>query len=66
MKLHPTPGDEEGPGRTRILAALAAAHYHGFEPDPDDFHDTAGGEAPSPADLVVWLREAGLWARAAR
>jgi len=66
MKLHPTPDEEEGPGRTRILAALAAAHYHGFEPDPDDFHDTTGGEAPSPADLVEWLREAGLWARATR
>ena len=43
-------GDE--PGRARILAALAAARYHGFEPDPNDFHNTAGSEAPSPADLA--------------
>ena len=66
MKLDPSPGRDEGPGHTRILAALEAAHYHGFEPDPDDFHDTSGGDAPNPAALVEWLREAGLWARATR
>jgi ATP-binding cassette, subfamily B, bacterial HlyB/CyaB len=67
MKLVTTPeDDDEGSGRTRILAALAAARYHGFEPDTEEFHDTAGGEVPSPADLVEWLREAGLWARASR
>ena len=68
MRLHPAPapGDEEGPSHTRILAALAAARYHGFEPDADDFHNTAGSDVPSPADLVEWLREAGLWARATR
>ncbi len=68
MRLHPAPapGDEEGPSHTRVLAALAAARYHGFEPDPDDFHNTAGSEVPSPADLVEWLREAGLWVRATR
>jgi ATP-binding cassette, subfamily B, bacterial HlyB/CyaB len=59
-------GGEDGPGRARILAALAAARYHGFEPDPGDFHNTAGSDAPSPADLVEWLREAGLWVRASR
>jgi len=59
-------GGEDGPGRARILAALAAARYHGYEPDPDDFHNTAGTDVPSPADLVEWLREAGLWARASR
>jgi subfamily B ATP-binding cassette protein HlyB/CyaB len=64
--LRPTTAEVEGPGQTRILAALLAARYHGFEPDPDDLHDTTGEGAPSPADLVGWLRESGLWARAAR
>ncbi len=59
-------GREDGTGRARVLAALAAARYHGFEPDPDDFHNTAGSDVPGPADLVEWLREGGLWARASR
>src|SRR5574340_1633449 len=59
-------GAEEGPGQARILAALAVARYHGFEPDPAEFHNTGGTDIPGPADLVEWLREAGLWARASR
>lgn len=59
-------GAEAMPGRARILAALAAARYHGFEPDPDDFHPAESGGVPSPSEIVEWLREAGLWARAAR
>jgi len=60
------PDGEDDPGRGRILAALGAARYHGYEPDPSDFHNTTGGDVPSPADLVEWLREAGLWAHASR
>jgi len=76
------PADEEGdarlgiapdavdsgaaPGRARVLAALAAARYHGFEPDPEDFHPDPSGGAPNPFEIVEWLREAGLWARATR
>ncbi|MGH7058271.1 MAG: hypothetical protein ACREFZ_10425, partial [Acetobacteraceae bacterium] len=52
---------DESPARARILAALAAARYHGFEPDPDACHPRAGGAVPSPADLAAWLAEAGLW-----
>ncbi len=59
-------GSDATPGRARILAALAAARYHGFEPDPDDFHSAQSDGVPSPFELVEWLREAGLWARATR
>ncbi len=54
------------PGHARILAALAAARYHGFELDQEDFHNIGGGDVPSPAAIVEWLRDAGLWARAGR
>ncbi len=59
-------GSDATPGRARILAALAAARYHGFEPDPEDFHSAQSDGVPSPFELVEWLREAGLWARANR
>lgn len=59
-------GSDATPGRARVLAAIAAARYHGFEPDPEDFHPAQSGGVPSPYELVEWLREAGLWARATR
>ncbi|MGH7068448.1 MAG: hypothetical protein ACREFO_00340 [Acetobacteraceae bacterium] len=53
-------------GRVRILAALAAARFHGFEPDRDDFHGSDTSGMPSPPELAEWLREARLRARASR
>lgn len=58
-------GADGSAGRVRIMAALAAARYHGFEPDPDDFHGS-DTNVPGPSELVEWLRESGLWAKASR
>jgi len=44
---------------------MAAARYHGIELDRDDLR-FPGGQAPEPAALVDWLRNAGLWARGVR
>lgn len=59
-------GAAERRSSARILAALAVARYHGFEPDPDACHASTERSAPNSADLVAWLREAGLWARTSR
>ena len=60
-------GGGDGTPRTpldiRIMAVLAAARFHGFEPDPNDMR-VAKGDTPPPASYVRWLQNAGLWARA--
>ncbi len=50
----------------RMEAAIAIARFYGTSLDPAEFRPAAGEEIPSPASLVVWLREAGLWAQAVR
>jgi len=42
------------------------ARFHGIHLEPADFRAAPGGEVPSPAALVAWLRETGLWAKAVR
>ncbi len=49
----------------RLLAVMAAARFHGAELDREDLRFPSG-EAPSPAMLVEWVRQSGLWVRAAR
>jgi ATP-binding cassette, subfamily B, bacterial HlyB/CyaB len=51
---------------TRLRAVVAAARFHGTELDRADFRRPAGEPTPSPAALVVWLRDSGLWAKATR
>ncbi len=53
------------PLEIRLLAIMAAARYHGSELDRDDLRVPRGTQ-PSPASLVEWVRNAGLWARATR
>ena len=67
-----TPSDmqPEGEGtrdgaQMRLDALVAVAQYHGVDLDRTAFR-AAPGEAPSPASLVAWAREGGLWAKATR
>ena len=54
-----------GPHEIRLRAVMAAARYHGVELDLDDLR-VPRGTAPSPAALVTWARDGGLWGRAVR
>ncbi len=54
------------PLSARLAAAVSVARYHGVELDPQSAKLSAAIEAPSPPELVAWLREAGLWARGVR
>jgi ATP-binding cassette, subfamily B, bacterial HlyB/CyaB len=59
--------DARAEGVQKRLDALGAvARFHGVELDPRDFRALPGEEIPSPAALVTWLRESGLWAKAVR
>ncbi len=53
------------PVDARVLAVMAAARYHGAELERDDLR-VPMGEKPSPAALVEWARNGGLWARATK
>jgi HlyB family type I secretion system ABC transporter len=50
----------------RLDGVMAAARFHGIELDSRDFRALPGEDIPSPAALVTWLRESGLWAKAVR
>jgi ATP-binding cassette, subfamily B, bacterial HlyB/CyaB len=50
----------------RLDALVAVARFHGHELDGSDFRGLPGEAIPSPAALVTWLRESGLWAKAVR
>jgi ATP-binding cassette, subfamily B, bacterial HlyB/CyaB len=63
--------DENSVGReaglhTWLVGALAIARYHGIDLDPTTFRIDPTTPVPSPASLVEWLREQGLWAKAVR
>jgi subfamily B ATP-binding cassette protein HlyB/CyaB len=49
-----------------LVGALAIARYHGVDLDPTTFRIDPAEPNPSPAALVEWLRECGLWAKAVR
>jgi HlyB family type I secretion system ABC transporter len=50
---------------SRLLAIEAAARFHNTELDRDELR-VPKGAPPSPAALVEWVRESGLWCRAVR
>ena len=50
---------------SRLLAIEAAARFHNVELDRDELR-VPKGAPPSPAALVEWVREGGLWCRAVR
>jgi len=50
---------------TRLLAIDQVARFHHMEIDRELLRYPRG-EAPSPATLVRWLREGGLWSKAVR
>jgi HlyB family type I secretion system ABC transporter len=50
----------------RLDALAAVARYHGIQLDHQDFRTLPGEEVPSPAALVTWMRDSGLWAKAVR
>jgi len=49
----------------RLQAVVEAGRYHGIELDPSEFRGTQSG-TPSPSELSLWARNAGMWARAVR
>lgn len=49
---------------SRLRAVGMVARYHGTELERSDLRLMATAPLPSPADLVKWVRGAGLWARA--
>ena len=51
---------------TRLRAVIAAARYHGVELERGDFKRPANEVVPTPASLVAWMRDSGLWAKASR
>ena len=61
-----TLGSDADLSETRVRAVIAAARYHGTELDRRDFRPPPTETTFSPASLVVWLRDAGLWAKATR
>ncbi len=50
---------------SRLMAIEAAARFHHVELDRDELRYPRG-TTPSPAALVQWVREGGLWSRAVR
>ncbi len=63
--------DEASVGRepglhTWLVGALAIARYHGVDLDPTTFRLDPSIPVPSPAVLVEWVREQGMWAKGVR
>jgi subfamily B ATP-binding cassette protein HlyB/CyaB len=63
--------DEASVGRepglhTWLVGALAIARYHGIDLDPTTFRLDPAMPVPSPAVLVEWVREQGMWAKGVR
>jgi ATP-binding cassette, subfamily B, bacterial HlyB/CyaB len=63
--------DEASVGRepglhTWLVGALAIARYHGIDLDPTTFRLDPSTPVPSPAVLVEWVREQGMWAKGVR
>ena len=73
--LDPAQSGQIGPGtldgavdlsETRVRAVIAAARYNGVDLDRRDFRRAESEPTPSPASLVTWLRDSGLWSKATR
>ena len=65
---HPGAADRDAVSEaleSRLMAIEAAARFHNVELDRDELRIPKGG-APSPAALVEWVRDGGLWCRAVR
>ncbi len=58
-------GHSTNPLDVRLSAVIAAARFHGIDLDREDLRIRVG-EAPPPAEIVEWVRSAGLWARGTR
>jgi ABC-type bacteriocin/lantibiotic exporter with double-glycine peptidase domain len=63
--------DESSVGRepglhTWLVGAMAIGRYHGIDLDPTTFRLDPAMPVPSPAVLVEWVREQGMWAKAVR
>lgn len=50
----------------RVAAAKAAGRFHGVDLDPEILRLGPNGGPPTSPDLVAWVRDGGLWARAIR
>ncbi len=62
--LHGVPEPLDDIMETRLLAVAQAARFHGVELERADLHLIPGAPLPTPADLVTWIKSAGLWAEA--
>ncbi len=51
---------------SRLLAVEQVARYHGAELERSELRLVPGSPLPTPADLVGWVRGAGLWAHGDR
>ena len=60
------PGSVGDAVRIRLNAVIAVAQFHNLALDRQDFRPAASEAVPSPASLVNWLQESGLWAKAVR
>jgi ABC-type bacteriocin/lantibiotic exporter with double-glycine peptidase domain len=50
--------------KSRLAAVLFMARYHGVELDPAILRIRPDEPGPNPAELVQWIKDAGLWCRA--
>ncbi len=62
----PTSSAADEPSESRLRAMETAARYHGVELDRREFRAQEGETVPSPATLMRWVRDQGLWAKAVR
>ena len=62
--MHPRDHVLDDAMESRLRAVALVARYHGVELERSDLRLVPGAPLPSPADLVVWVRNAGLWAQA--
>ena len=52
--------------KIRLEAATAVARFYGVTLDPNDLRLGPGEDIPSPASLIQWMRDSGMWAKAVR
>ena len=52
--------------QVRLQALVSVARHHGVDVQEDEYRPAIGEDVPSPASLVAWARDQGLWAKAER